>query len=753
MIKPKPPAILYVGTFPPRACGIATFTQDLTDAMDKEYYPSVKSQVMAINDNGTSIYNYPNKVRMQVREIDIADYLKLAHEINHNPQIKLVNIQHEYGIFGGDWGNYLIPFLELLKKPVVTTMHTVLPHPTEFVKQVTRDFVERSDGVVVMTRSMARLLDEVYGVDKKKISIIPHGVHHVAFPSKSKAKRRLKLTGRTVISTFGMLNRDKGIEYAIAALPKVVRKYPDVLYLVLGATHPVVRKQQGEVYRNKLKKLVARLKLENHVKFYDKYMDLGELIEFLKATDIYVSPTLNPMQAVSGTISYALSAACPIIATANQYATDVINPERGVLVRFKNAKDIERALLELLADPKRRKEMKKATYFYSRHMTWQNVALSYFKYFNNFAKIIPRESGKLPPINLEHLETLTNQFGIIQFAVHTKPDPGSGYCLDDNARSLLTYLMLYREKPLKSHLNQIEKYFRFIRFVQKSSGKFYNFVNYNKSITDKSDSEDTFGRAIWALGFMIGTHKLPPELRRAAVGILRKAKRWIKELKSLRAISFTILGLNYLLENYEHYAARNEKRAESERQELVMLVRKLANTLVRAYERQITRSDRKRKKWFWFEDVMTYSNYKLPEALLRASKLTGDKKYRTIAEESMKFLSKISFEHGYFSAIGQDGWYHRDGRRAYFDQQPEDTASAVEALATAFEVTHKKEYAEQAKRAFEWFLGKNHLSQMIYDEQTGGCYDGLGRESINFNQGAESTISYLLARLAVERVK
>lgn len=751
MTRPKPPAILYVGTFPPRACGIATFTQDLTNAIDREYNPAVKSQVLAINDNGTSIYNYPNKVRMQLREIDIADYLKLAHEINHNPQIKLVNVQHEYGIFGGDWGNYLIPFLEMIKKPIVTTMHTVLPHPLEHVKRITQNFVERSDGVVVMTKTSARLLSEVYGVDKKKITVIPHGVHHIAFPSKSKAKKRLNLSGRTVLSTFGMLNRDKGIEYAIAALPKVVEKYPDILYLVLGATHPVVRKQQGEVYRNKLKKLVAKLKLEDHVKFYDKYMDLEELIEFLKATDIYLSPTLNPLQAVSGTISYALSCACPIIATANQYATDVINNERGVLVRFKNVKDIEKALLELLADSKRRKEMKKATYFYSRHMTWQNVALSYFKFFNNFAKIIPRESGKLPALNLDHIRTLTNQFGIIQFANHTKPDPGSGYCLDDNARSLLTYLMLYRDKPLKSYLDPIEKYFRFIKFVQKGSGKFYNFVNYNKSITDKSDSEDTFGRAIWALGYLIGTEKLPENLRRSAAAIFRKAKRWIKELKSLRAISFTLLGLNYLLENYHLFALRDEKKSVAERAELLALVKRLANTLVKNYEQQTGKKNG--RKWPWFEDVLTYSNYKLPEALLRASKLTGDKRYRQVAEETVKFLGKVSFEHGYFSAIGQDGWYHRDGRRAYFDQQPEDTASAVETLATAYEVTKKKEYANQAKLAFEWFLGKNHLNQMIYDEQTGGCYDGLGRESINFNQGAESTISYLLARLAVERIK
>jgi glycosyltransferase involved in cell wall biosynthesis len=750
MTKPKAPTIVYVATYPPRPCGIATFTQDLTNAIDREFSPAVKGKILAINDNGTSIYNYPPKVKMQMREIDIDDYLKFAHEINRNPDVKLVNIQHEYGIYGGDWGNYLIPFLEMLKKPIVTTMHTVLPNPEDKLKKITQNIIERSDGVIVMTKSMARILEEVYEINKHKIMVIPHGVHHVAFPSKTKAKKKLNLSGRIVLSTFGMLNRDKGIEYAIAALPKIIAKYPDVLYLVLGATHPVVRKQQGEIYRNKLKALVTKLGLENHVKFYDKYMDLDELIEFLKATDIYVSPTLNPLQAVSGTISYALSCACPVIATANQYATDVINEERGILVRFRNAKDIEKALFDLLGNPKRRKEMKKNSYFYSRHMTWQNVALSYFKFFNNFAKIMPREAGKPPVLNMDHLKTLTNQFGIIQFANHTKPDPGSGYCLDDNARSLLAYLMLYRQQPLKSYLGPIEKYFKFIKFTQKAGGKFYNFVNYNRSITDKSDSEDTFGRAIWALGFMIGTKNLPDQLRKQACAMIRKSRRHIGDLKSLRAVSFATLGLYYLLENYQ-CDGQDEKKTAQEKEEFIKLVKKSANLLVKRYEQQT--EFKTKHKWNWFENVMTYSNYKLPEALLRAYKLTGNQKYQQVAEESIKFLSQVSFEHEYFSAIGQDGWYHRDGRRAYFDQQPEDTASAVEALSTAYDITKKKEYGEQAKLAFEWFLGKNHLNQMIYDEATGGCYDGLGRESINFNQGAESTISYLLARLAVERVK
>lgn len=752
MTKPKPPIILYIASFPPRACGIATFTQDLTNAMDKEYNPEIKSKVLAINDNSTSIYNYPPKVLLHLRQVDIEDYIKLAHQINRSSQIKLVNIQHEYGLFGGEWGNYLIPFLELLKKPVITTFHTVLPNPEEKLSGVTKGIIDRSAVVVVMTRGMARILEEVYGVDKEKINIIPHGVHHVAFPSKSKAKKKLNLSGHTILSTFGMLNRDKGIEYAIAALPKVVKKYPDILYLVLGATHPLIRKQEGEVYRNKLKRIVRKLKLENHVKFYDKYMDLEELMEFLKATDIYLSPTLNPLQAVSGTLSYALSCACPIISTATAYARDVINEERGALVRFRNSRDIEKALLDILGDRKARKEMKKNSYFYSRHMTWQNVALSYFKVFNEFAKIMPREAGKLPEINLGHIKALTNSFGIIQFANHTKPDPASGYCLDDNARAMLAYSMLYRVKPLKSYLKEIEKYFKFIKFTERKNGQFYNFVNYNRSISDKSESEDTFGRAVWSLGHLVATLKLPEKLKRQARGLLRKAKNNIGRLTSSRATAFTILGLFYLLDDYGRAVDSGNIKLEAERREIIDLIKRLADSLVKKYRAQAAKNQSRKKKWFWFDEVLTYSNYKLPEALTRAYQVIGKKEYLRVAEQSLNFLSRVSFEEGYFSAIGQDGWYHRDGRRAYFDQQPEDTASAVEALVVAYEVIKKKIFADQAKSAFDWFLGKNHLRQMIYDEATGGCYDGLGRDSINFNQGAESTISYLLARLTIERI-
>jgi glycosyltransferase involved in cell wall biosynthesis len=363
MNKLKPPHILYIASFPPRECGIATFTQDLTNAMDKEFSPEIKSKILAINDNETSFYNYPRKVWKQINETEIEDYINRAKEINMCPDIKLVNIQHEYGLFGGEQGEYLLAFLEILEKPVIITMHTVLPSPGEKMKKIGKLISEKSFGTIVMNHAAKNILVEKYAINKNKVHVIPHGVHHIAFPSRRRAKKKLNLSGRTILSTFGMISRDKGIEYAIEALPEIVKKYPDVLYLVIGATHPVVRRQEGEQYRNKLKKLVEKHKLADHVKFYNKYLGLSELIDYLKATDIYVYPMLSREQASSGSLSYAMSCGCPCIATKSQYANSVINKERGRLVRFKNSSDIKEALDELLGDNQLRKEMKKAIIF------------------------------------------------------------------------------------------------------------------------------------------------------------------------------------------------------------------------------------------------------------------------------------------------------------------------------------------------------------------------------------------------------
>ncbi|MEA3449467.1 MAG: glycosyltransferase family 4 protein [Patescibacteria group bacterium] len=746
MKKRKTPCILYMSSFPPRECGIATFTRRLTNSIDKEYNPEIKSKILAINSNGTSMYNYPRKVIMQINETEIEDYIDRANEINKSADIKLVNIQHEYGLFGGEQGEFLVPFLELLKKPIVITMHTVLPHPGEKMKNIGRVISEKVNGVIVMNGQAKEILHQHYGVKLNKISVIHHGVFNVAFPSKTKFKQKLNLSGRTVLSTFGMISRDKGIEYAIEALPKIIKKHPDVLYLIIGATHPQVRKNEGEKYRNKLKRLIVKHSLKNHVKFYNKYLSEKEVTEFLRATDIYVYPMLSKNQASSGSLSDAMSCACPTIATPSQYAKSIINHERGILVRFRSSKDIEKALLEMLNDKTMRKEMTKNAYFYTRKMTWQNVALSYFNLFNHSAKIIPRRRDAWPAIKLDYIKNLTDEFGMIQFANHTKPDKHSGYCLDDNTRALLGCVMWYEKKKIKSTLNLIKKYLNFIKFCQKKDGQFHNFVSHQHTFNDLGQSEDSFGRAIWALGYTLKCERLNDDTRMQIRLTLKKTISRVDNLQSPRAIAFTIIGL------YHIFNTEVNNFLPELRDNILNRIKLLSDRLIAYYQKQL-KTNNSQEKWHWFENCFTYSNFKLPEALFLAYKTTKNKKYKKVAETTMNFLINITFEkENYFSPIGQDGWYFRNGKRAYFDQQPEDASSAVEGLSSAYAITKKKDYKNKAKLALQWFLGKNHLKQMVYDEATGGCFDGLGKYSLNFNQGAESSVSYFLARLAIENI-
>jgi len=740
MSKPKTPCILYVSSFPPRECGIATFTRRLTDAIDKEIAPNVKSKICAINSNGSSIYNYPRKVIMQINETEMEDYIKRAYDINKRSDIKLVNIQHEYGLFGGEQGEYLMAFLELLKKPFVITMHTVLTRPDEKMRKVGRIISEKSAGVTVMNKAAKELLNKVYGIKNKLIHVIPHGVFDVPFPSKNNAKRKLSLNGRFVISTFGMISRDKGIEYAIEALPEIVKKYPNVLYIIIGATHPQVLKDEGEKYRNMLKRLVVKHKLQDNVKFYNKYIKEKEIPDFLRATDVYVYPMLSREQASSGSLSDAMSCACPTIATKSQFAKSIINHERGTLVNFRNSKQIHDALLDLIEDKILRKEMTKNAYFYTRHMTWRNVAYSYFDLFNHCAKIMPKDKSKSPLIKLDYIDKLTDNFGMIQFANHTKPDLHSGYCVDDNARALIGCIDLHGAKQNKKLHKLINTYLNFLDFSQKSNGRFHNFISYQKTYNDISESDDSFGRAIWALGKTLGSQHLNEQQRTMTIKMFKKAYPHINKLESLRSLAFTITGLSHLYQS-EHNDFKDIKDS----------IINLADKLVAKFN---TVSNTQKNAWFWFEDSLTYSNYKLPESLFRAFQITKNIEYKTIAEKSLKFLMKVTFEEkDHFSPIGQDGWYFRNGKRAYFDQQPEDASSAVEALVCAYQTSKKKLYKNKAELAFRWFLGKNHLNQMVYDEATGGCYDGLGKYSLNFNQGAESTLSYFLARLAIGKIE
>ncbi len=729
MKKEAEPSILYMATYPPRECGIATFTKDISESIDRRFFPTLRSKILAMNNNGTNIYNYPKKVKLQISDTEITDYLTTARIINQSPNIKLVNIQHEFGIFGGEYGEYLLPFLELLEKPIVITFHSVLPNPNDKLKKVVREISKRVNAIIVMTKKAVKILLEDYKI-RTRIHVIPHGIPNTSFESQIREKKNLGLHDKIILSSFGMIGPGKGYEYAIDSLPEVIQKYPNLLYIIVGETHPMVRKREGEKYRNFLESKVKELKLQKHVKFYNKYVALSEIIQYLKATDIYISSSDNPNQITSGTLSYAMGCGRAIISTPFLHAKDIITESRGRLVEFQNPESFKNAIIEILGDIQLKKDMEKSSYHYTRHMTWQNVAMSYGRVFKEILRNEGIEIKDLPQINIKHLMRLTDDFGIIQFANQSNPDAKSGYTLDDNARALLACAMHYEKFKEYKQLKMIKTYLDYINFVKSSDGKLYNFVNKGRNLDTTKWSEDAHGRALWSLGYIYSMHDIPSDFREKSEKIFLETFPATSVMASPRAVAYTILGLCYY-NKIKKSSYINEN------------IKKLADFLVILYKNASS------QEWSWFEKYLTYSNSKLPEALFYAYKATQNQEYLKIAEESLNFLIDKTFENGIFVPIGQRGWYFKDRERAYFDQQPIEAGYTVQTLITAYKATNNFKYKKLASDAFQWFLGKNILKQAVYNEVTGGTHDGLGEQSINLNQGAEATISYLLARLSL----
>lgn len=725
--------ILYISTFPPRECGIATFTQDLSQAMNQRFNPISKSQVVAINESQTSFYNYSDTVLDQIAGNELKDYVSLAEKINKNDNVKIVNIQHEFGIFGGNCGDYIIPFLQVLEKPTVVTFHSVLPNPVKHIRKLVNFISENSNGIIVMNQRSKDLLEKQYQIPQSKIFLIPHGIPNTTFDASEKLKLDHRLQGKTVLSTFGLLGPDKGIEYVIRALPKILKKYPNVIYLVLGATHPVLRKRVGEEYRNFLIDECERLRLKDHVKFYNKYLALDEIIRYLKITDIYLSPCINPRQSVSGTLSYALGCGRPVISTATEYAKYLIQKNCGALVPCKNSRAMSKTILKLLDNKKLLDSMGKSAFAATRHMIWPNVAGSYFDVYKKFADI-DIEERKLPKIKLDHLIQLTNNFGLIQHARYDKPYLKFGYSTDDNSRALIfcAHYYKYSREPLIADL--MKKYLKYMAYVQAKDGCLSNIVN-EKRQPDHTKVDDVQGRGIWALGYILSLEYLPEDIIKPAKKLFKKILRTLKKIQAPRARSFAMIGLYYFLKRFPNRILHRG---------LYVIFKKFAESQVKLFKEIATHD------WQWYEDKMTYSNSKLSECLFYAYDLTKNKKYLAIAETSLDFLSKITFEKNQYAPIGQNGWYFKNNSRSYFDQQPEDTASMVQTKIAAYKITGDKHQLRDAFIAFQWFLGKNHLKQMVYNEATGGCHDGIGQYSLNLNQGAESTLSYLMARLGFE---
>jgi glycosyltransferase involved in cell wall biosynthesis len=729
------PKILFITTYPPRECGIATYTQDLITAITTKFSNSFKIVVAAL-ESKSDAYNYPDIVNYVLETDNPNSYQELSKQINEDKNIQLVVIEHEFGLFKTNEEDFM-KFLKSIKKEKILGFHTVLPNPNFDLHLQVTQIDQYVDSFIVMTNAAAKLLVDFYQINTDKINVIPHGTHLVEHVDKTVLKEKYGVSGRKIISTFGLLSSGKGIETSINALQTIVKSEPTVLFLVIGKTHPTVVKNEGEIYRESLQNLITKLHLDKNVQFINEYLPLNKLLDYLQLTDIYLFTSKDRNQAVSGTFSYAISCGCPIISTPIPHAIEVLQNNTGIIIDFENSKQLATQVLKLLNSEQLRKDISANGIHKLAPTAWENSAIAHvnlFEKLNNDLKL----QYSIPEINLKHFKKLTTSFGMIQFSVINQPDIKSGYTIDDNARALIAMCQHFELKKDKNNLEYITLYFDFIKHCLQPEGYFLNYVDETKKFTKQNceNLADANGRAIWALGYLISLNDLIPEyLLIDAKETLQKSLACVNKIHSPRAISFIIKGI--------YFSNKNDKKEECTKH-----IEFLANRLVQMYRHE------SKPGWEWFESYLTYGNSILPEAILYAYLETGNPIYKEIAKTSFDFLlSKIFTETG-IKVVSNKGWMQSDytkNEAKIGGEQPIDVAYTIIALSSFYKTFEENDYLQKMELAFSWFLGNNHLQQIIYNPCTGGCYDGLEEDYINLNQGAESTVSYLMARLKMEK--
>lgn len=739
--------IAFIGNYLPRQCGIATFTTDLCESIAAKY-SGTTCIALPVNDIEAG-YDYPARVRFELTEKDIGSYRRAADFLNIN-NVDLVCLEHEYGIFGGRAGSHILALLRELRMPVVTTLHTILRDPNPDQRRVLEEVAALSDRLVVMSERGAEFLQEVYGVLPEKIDLIPHGIPDVPFVDPSFHKDLFGVEGKTVLLSFGLLSANKGIENVIAALPAILGRHPNVVYIIVGATHPHVMRHDGETYRLSLQWLAQEKGVEGNVIFYNRFVSLEELVEFISAADIYITPYLNAAQITSGTLAYTLGAGKAVISTPYWYAEEMLAEERGALVPFRDPAALAEQVIDLLDNETKRHAMRKRAYLFGRKMIWPQVARRYMETFERaraehrhftqpgFAvKPLDKRPGELPPLKLDHLRHMTDETGMLQHAIFTVPNYREGYAIDDNARALMVSALL-EELGNGEALKLASRYLAFVWYAfNAETGRFRNFMDYQRHWLEDSGSDDSHGRTLWALGTMLGRSNTPT-LQSMAGRLFEQALPAIFDTTSPRAWAFALIGIHEYLRRFA-----GDRRASQVREEL-------AGRLLALYRSH--RSD----EWRWYEEGLTYCNAALPHALLVCGQTIPNDAMTDAALESLSWLAdlqRIDGEGGHFVSIGSNGFYHRDGERARFDQQPVEAQAMVSACLEAYRITGDNRWRKEARRAFEWFLGRNDLNLPIYDPTTGGCRDGLHPDRPNENQGAESTLAFLQALLELRLVE
>lgn len=741
-------SVAVIGNYVPRQCGIATFTTDLVEAVTAEA-PDINCWAAAMNDKPEG-YPYPEKVRFEVNQNKLTDYNTVAEFINIS-QTDIVCVQHEYGIYGGPAGSHLLKLLGELRMPVVTTLHTVLKNPAPEYLAVMRSLADLSDKLVVMSRKAIGFLQEIYGVPEEKIAFIHHGIPDTPFMDPNYYKDQFALEGRKVLLTFGLLSPNKGIEIMLQALPAIINKHPDVVYIILGATHPHILKSHGDAYRISLQQLVRKLNISEHVIFQNRFVEMKELCEFLGTADIYVTPYLDEAQITSGTLAYAMGTGKAIVSTPYWYAVEMLAEGRGRIVPFNNPDAMAEQIIDLIDNDTIRHLIRKKAYTFSREATWKEVARKYLEVFSEVrlkraSHPRPRHTYveniksitkfELPEPKLDHLKALTDDTGILQHATQTIPDRIHGYCTDDNARALMvasmgSKYMLADSKFFDSLSNQ---YLSFLLYAfNEENGRFRNFMSYSRQWLEEVGSEDSHGRALWGLGKTVAFLDNPGQLA-MSTRLFNQALKALEFFKSPRAIAFALVGVHAYLQKFS---------GDSEVRRIRDI---LAARLFDQFQNNAT------DDWPWLENALNYANGKLPHALLLSGQWMHRSDMIDMGLRSLKWLLAIQTEDGHFVPIGSNGWYEKGGAKARFDQQPIEPNSMIDACIEAFNITSDTNWIDSAVMCFNWFLGQNDLNMPLYDAKTGGCRDGLMADGINQNEGAESTIEWLLALMTLQKL-
>jgi len=741
-------SVAVIGNYSPRQCGIATFTTDLVEALSTEA-PGINCWAVAMNDTAEG-YAYPEKVRFEINQDRLNDY-SVASEYLNISQVDIVCVQHEYGIFGGPVGSHLLKLLGDLRMPVVTTLHTVLRDPAQEYREVMRRLSDLSDKLIVMSHKAVDFLKDIYDVPEDKIAFIHHGIPDTPFMDPNFYKDQFGVEGKKVLLTFGLISPNKGIENVLQALPSVIQKHPDLTYIILGATHPHILKAHGDEYRISLHQLVRKLGISEHVIFQNRFVEMKELCEFLGTTDIYITPYLEEAQITSGTLAYAMGTGKAVISTPYWYATEMLAKGRGRIVPFKNPDAIAEQIIDLLDNDTNRHTIRKKAYTFCREAIWKEVARRYLEVFSEvqlYRSRHPRPrysyieniksitNFELPDMKLDHLKTLTDDTGILQHAIYTIPDRDHGYCTDDNARALMLAAMgrkylLTDSKYFDSLSNQYLSFLLDAFNVEK--GRFRNFMTYARQWTEEVGSEDAHGRALWGLGKAVAFLDNRGQMA-MSMTLFNQAMEAVEHFNSPRAIAFALVGIHAYLHKFS---------GDSE----VRRVRDvIADRLFNQFRNNATNS------WPWLENTLNYANGKLPHALLVSGQGMQRSDMIDMGLMSLKWLLTIQTEKGHFMPIGNNGWYKQGGPKARFDQQPEEANAMIDACVEAFNITRDKTWIENAVMCFNWFLGHNDLNMSLYDPKTGGCRDGLMADGINQNEGAESTLAWLLSLMTLQKL-